>query len=125
MKTKQGERVYAVLSASTEEVLLLGFGVYVGDHVPPAPVGFVRAVFGAATWEEFDKIVAEDVGCAPNPAARPTNPKIVLDDGEIVWGAECWWGPEAAYAKFRGERSEKRCSIAAQRIAAERKEPAC
>jgi len=21
-----------------------------------------------------------------------TNPKIVLDDGQIVWGCQCWWG---------------------------------
>ncbi len=113
-KTKQGERVYAVLAATPEEVSLLGFGVYVGDEVPPAPMGFVRAVFRAATWEEFDRVVTEDTGCAPSvaAAARPTNPKIVLDTGEIVWGAECWWGPEAGYPKFRGERTEKRCSIA-------------
>ncbi len=23
------------------------------------------------------------------------NPKIQLDTGEIVWGIQCWWGPEA------------------------------
>ncbi len=120
MRAKQGERVYAVLSATADEVLLLGFGVYVGDEVPPAPMGFVRAVFGAVTWEEFDRLAAEDEGCEPNPAARPTNPKIVLDDGQIVWGAECWWGPESAYAKFRGERTEKRCAIADVREESER-----
>lgn len=115
MKTKQGERVYAVLSATADEVSLLGFGVYVGDEVPPAPTGVVRALFGAATWEEFDKVVAEDMGCEPNPATRPTNPKIVLDDGEVVWGCECWWGPESAYPAFRGARAEKRCSITTER----------
>lgn len=117
MRAKQGERVYAVLSATPEEVSFLGFGVYVGDEVPPAPMGFVRAVFNAATWEDFDRVVAEDAGSEPNPAARPTNPKIVLDDGEVVWGCECWWGPEAGYAAFRGTRTEKRCSIAAERKA--------
>ncbi len=115
--TKQGERVYAVLAATPEEVSLLGFGVYVGDEVPPAPMGFVRAVFGANTWEEFDRVAAADAGCEPNPAARPTNPKIVLDNGEVVWGAECWWGPEAGYAKFRGGRAEKLCSIVTERKA--------
>lgn len=117
MKVKQGERVYAVLSATDSEVSFLGFGVYVGDEVPPAPMGFVRAVFGADTWEAFDRIVAEDVGCAPSPAARPTNPKIVLDDGEVVWGCECWWGPEAGYAQFRGARAEQQCSIVTARKA--------
>jgi hypothetical protein len=113
--TKPGERVYAVLSATADEVSLLGFGVYVGDEVPPAPMGAVRAVFGASTWDEFDRVVAEDVGAAPNPALRPTNPKIVLDDGQVVWGAECWWGPESTYAAFRGTRAKKHCSIIAER----------
>jgi hypothetical protein len=22
------------------------------------------------------------------------NPKLVLDNGTIVWGCQCWWGPE-------------------------------
>lgn len=22
------------------------------------------------------------------------NPKIQLDNGKVVWGCECWWGPE-------------------------------
>ncbi len=22
------------------------------------------------------------------------NPRIGLDNGQIVWGCECWWGPE-------------------------------
>ena len=117
MRAKRGERVYAVLSATADEVSFLGFGVYVGDEVPPAPMGMFRAVFRAATWEELDRIVAEDAGCEPNPIVRPTNPKIVLDDGEVVWGCECWWGPEAGYAMFRGARAEKRCSIAAERKA--------
>jgi len=115
MRASQGERVYAVLSATAAEVSFLGFGVYVGDEVPPAPMGVVRAVFRATTWEEFDRIVAEDTGGEPNPAVRPTNPKIVLDDGEVVWGCECWWGPETGYATFRGARAEKRCSIVAER----------
>ena len=115
MSAKQGERVFAVLAATAEEISLLGFGVYVGDEIPPAPMGFVRAVYRVTTWEEFDRIAAEDAECDPNPAARPTNPKIVLDDGAVVWGAECWWGPESAYAKYRGNRTEKRCVIADER----------
>jgi len=33
------------------------------------------------------------------PQPRPlfamvmTNPRIRLDDGSVIWGAECWWGP--------------------------------
>jgi len=109
--SKQGDRVYAVLSATPDEVRLLGFGVYVGNEVPPTPKGMIRTIFGATTWAEFDCVVAEDTGTVPNPSARPTNPKILLDNGETVWGAECWWGPESAYGAFRGERRETPCTI--------------
>lgn len=48
----------------------MGFGEYAGDEVPP-----------------------EDV----NPilhAMQTANPKIILDNGKVVWGCECWWGSE-------------------------------
>jgi len=117
MIIKHGERVFAVLSATTEEVALLGFGVYVGDEVPPEPMGVVRSIFQATTWEEFDRVVAQDTGQATDPAVRPPNPKLVLDDGSVVWGPECWWGSEEAYPKFLGTRSERRCMTAAAREA--------
>jgi hypothetical protein len=60
-------------------VRLFGYGVYVGDHVPP-----------------------EDV---MGPFCRPglygfENPKLVLDDGSVVWGCESWWGPESTIRFF-------------------------
>lgn len=107
MKTP-GARVFAVLSADDKTVCLLGFGTYAGDEVPPAPVG-LHALFGA-TWEAWAKEIASEE--VPDPLLfRPKNPKIVLDDGEVVWGAECWWGPEEEYARFRGSRAETRASI--------------
>lgn len=27
------------------------------------------------------------------------NPKIVLDNGEVVWGYECWWGDAERFEK--------------------------
>ena len=27
------------------------------------------------------------------------NPKIRLDSGKVVWGCECWWGPEEVVKK--------------------------
>ena len=24
-----------------------------------------------------------------------SNPRITLDSGDVVWGAECWWGAES------------------------------
>jgi hypothetical protein len=32
------------------------------------------------------------------------NPKIVLDDGGIVWGYQCWWCREGEFERFRGGR---------------------
>lgn len=26
-------------------------------------------------------------------ASAMGNPKIVLDNGDVVWGFQCWWGP--------------------------------
>lgn len=28
------------------------------------------------------------------------NPRITLDSGDVVWGCQCWWGPET---KFQAE----------------------
>jgi hypothetical protein len=33
--------------------------------------------------------------CEPNafcPALGRSNPRIVLDDGTVIWGYQCWWG---------------------------------
>lgn len=73
-----GTRVGALLSADKECVRVLGYGRYVGDEIPPADLPGIgdRGLL---------QIIAE-MGRA--------NPKIVLDDGTVVYGAECWWGPE-------------------------------
>jgi hypothetical protein len=71
---KVGERVGCFLSIVGDTALFLGFGVYVGDEVPPND--------GRKSLTEF--LAGE----------RRSNPKIVLDSGDIVWGCECWWGPE-------------------------------
>ena len=44
----------------------------------------------------------EMVGKEPCPLLCDIpNPKIILDDGNVVWGCECWWGD-----KERFEREE-------------------
>jgi hypothetical protein len=63
---KVGDRVGAILGGKDGVVKFLGWGVYVGDEVPPADVGGFN--FGQS------------------------NPKITLDNGDTVWGCECWWG---------------------------------
>jgi hypothetical protein len=62
-----GIRVGAILSMDDETVNLLGYGTYDGDEIPVVN------------------------GMEVLPIA---NPKITLDSGKVVWGCECWWGPE-------------------------------
>ena len=72
MMAKQGDRVGAIRSANSEEVVFYGYGVYEGDTLPP----------------DF-----------PIP-----NPTIKLDNGKIVYGYECWWGPEEKVKEMIGGR---------------------
>ena len=78
-----GKRVGAILSATEDEVKLLGWGVYGGDELPGED--------------------AEGVGAIIRLQGR-TNPKIILDSGEVVWGYQCWWAPEAYTRKVIGDR---------------------
>lgn len=66
----KGSRAGAILSANDDTVKFLGYGVYEGNEVPPKDVNELLNA----------------VGCP--------NPKITLDSGKVVWGCECWWGPE-------------------------------
>lgn len=33
------------------------------------------------------------------------NPRIKLDDGSVVWGAQCWWGPEERFESWAKGRA--------------------
>ncbi len=70
-----GDRVGAFVSVVDGVALFLGYGTYVGNDIPP----FSGLTSQAAALEGL----------------RASNPKIVLDDGEVVWGCQCWWGSEA------------------------------
>lgn len=83
-KMEAGTRVGAMISANEKEVFLLGYGTYDGREVPPEDI----------------------VGPFGIQMPRGENPKITLDDGTVVWGCECWWGPEEA-VKSRIEAWEK------------------
>lgn len=67
-----GDRVGAIISADNGHFTLAGYGSYQGMEVPPADIS---EVLHEASFE---------------------NPKILLDNGKVVWGCECWWGPESA-----------------------------
>ncbi len=58
------QRVFAWRDADENQVRSFGVGTYVGDETPP----------------DFP------------PDFK--NPKIELDGGGVVWGMQCWWGPE-------------------------------
>lgn len=121
-----GERIGAILSADTEEVRLLGYGVYAGEEAPPHPGGLLQVATGATTWEEVDQIeeqrrqeallaLAQKSGLSDEErSAREaqieelsfprTNPKLLLDSGKVVWGFECWWGSEEKIRDSIGSR---------------------
>ena len=79
-----GTRVGAILSADDREVRLFGYGVYQGDEIPPEGTGGLGSLIRECGHK---------------------NPKIVLDSGEIVWGCECWWGPEQKILDSIGARA--------------------
>lgn len=76
---KVGSRVAAICSATEEKAIIFGKGTYIGDQVPPKGIG------------EFTDLLNE---------AGITNPTIKLDDGNLVYGCECWWGPEEILDKY-------------------------
>lgn len=81
-KTEVGDRVGVILGAENGVVEFLGYGEYKGEEVPETAVGWVA--------EAVQK-------------AGMTNPKIELDNGSVVWGCECWWGPEeVVQSKLKG-----------------------
>ena len=72
-----GARVGAILSANETTVYLLGYGTYVGNEVPPS--------------YELDDI-------------KIPTPKILLDNGDVVWGNQCWWSGETRVKELIGTR---------------------
>ena len=76
---KVGDRVGAICGKlSGNKCGFFGYGVYEGDFIPPPGVTIM--------------------GLDLNDAGIP-NPKILLDNGKVVWGCECWWGSEEEIKK--------------------------
>jgi hypothetical protein len=74
---EKGTRVGAIKSANETTVYLFGYGVYEGDEVPPTGL-------------------MNELGVK--------NPKIVLDNGKVIWGYQSWWGPEEEVRRMIGSR---------------------
>lgn len=76
-----GDRVGALISVSETQVTFLGYGVYEGDFVLPHEVEY------PGMTEEEILVMNDGMGDLPNP-------RIKLDNGDIIWGCECWWDKE-------------------------------
>ena len=98
--TKPGDRVGALISydPETKKCEFLGYGIYEGNLViDDTACGDVaemnRGMFDAAEklleeegmLEEFREEFQEHI----------KNPRILLDNGDQVWGCECWWDSES------------------------------
>mgnify|MGYP000989625206 CR=1 len=96
-----GERVAAIRTTSDGEVRLFGFGLYAGREVPgPEAVGWLA---------DMVRELGHD------------NPKIVLDSGKVVYGCECWFGPEAEVRAMIGDRRVVEVDIDAVRAEVRRR----
>lgn len=86
--TIPGTRVLAVRDSDGEHLHVYGEGEYVGDR--PRPMNM----------EEETEIILGFLDYADDlEEARQLfnhfrlNPCINLDNGYVVWGFQCWWGP--------------------------------
>lgn len=66
-------------------LLLLGYGVYQGDVVPPN-----------------DIIIP---GQGPVGTVGLAAPKLRLDDGTVIWGGESWWNTEEVVKGYEEGRT--------------------
>lgn len=71
----------AIVNSTDSTVTMFGYGVYQGDEIPPPEI-------------------IGPFGSIPRP-----NPKMLMDNGETVWGCECYWGPEESVKKWIGDRT--------------------
>lgn len=79
------KRVGAVCSMDEKVLRLFGYGVYEGDFIP-----------------ETDDIRLMGL---PLKHMGLENPRIKLDNGDVVWGCECWWGTEEKVKTFEDGRA--------------------
>lgn len=97
-QVKIGDRVYAVRDVSDEAVNLYGVGKFLGDCENELFMQeFVRLLGRTREFKDLDETQKRE---KIRELGLGKNPKIELDNGQIVWGYQCWWGPESELAKF-------------------------
>jgi hypothetical protein len=68
---------------------VLGFGEYTEDvttYVMQMPDGSLLSLPNAEQ-------VPKEIPVGAKLRMIPTNPKIVMDDGKVVYGCQVWWSP--------------------------------
>lgn len=90
MVIEPGTKVVAIRDITDGVVTLYGYGTYVGNELPPIYEAEVGAMIEVLAEEQ--ELGAEDSETLEGVANSILgNPKIVLDDGGVVWGYQCWW----------------------------------
>ncbi|MCK9558593.1 MAG: hypothetical protein M0R50_11225 [Candidatus Cloacimonetes bacterium] len=112
MSAKIGSRVGAVCSADKDTVRLYGYGVYEGDFIRPddtrTPFGTITEVQKAFIehYKYPDGTTANQISEEHKKALNSllSNPRIRLDNGDVVWGCQCWWGSVDRVKGMIGDR---------------------
>lgn len=86
-----GQRVGAICSKQGNHVEFFGYGVYEGNIVP-----------------DNESVLFMGISLKK---ANISNPQIKLDNGDVVYGCECWWGSEEKVQEML-----KGCEIFEKRI---------
>jgi hypothetical protein len=112
-----GTRVFAVKSSNEESIDLYGFGVYDGDFERPNSEDTIdKYIEELRKQERHDVILMRKKSWTASMSddklkevirSSPLikNPRITLDNGEIIWGMECWWGPFEKWEEFKKGRA--------------------
>jgi hypothetical protein len=96
-----GCRVFAIFQSKDGIAHYLGDGIYEGDFPPPGgkkPPTFEEMLADPEVKkppglsEEQLRANHESFINGPLGTLLYKNPRIKLDNGDVVWGKECWWG---------------------------------
>lgn len=76
----------------------IGWGYYIGDHIRPKGIG------RNLDWlyRNLNMSAEEKTQLQNQP-----NPKIVLENGKIIWGCECFWMDRELTEKILAARGEQ------------------
>lgn len=118
--TKPGSRVGVLIGVDHESKIcdFLGYGVYEGDF----PVDKEAGGFGPIKWQTYEEF--SDLPKEERDLILLNPPRIRLDNGDICWGCEVWWGPEVRVKEMLNSLEASGYTIRTVRIADARAEAA-